>query len=100
MLSCPLTENRLLGRRTAGALLLLFVFFLPFHFHPLNETSHISQECSCYLGGLPQLASAPFLGVLLFFVPYILSVRFTSAEAPATLRIDFDSARAPPLSFL
>src|ERR1043165_6031403 len=42
-------------RRAIGALALLFVFFLPLHFH-FSITSQVVKDCSCLHGARTQLA--------------------------------------------
>jgi hypothetical protein len=42
-------------RRFVSAVILLFVFFLPFHFH-FSATAQVSKECSCVHGNRTQLA--------------------------------------------
>jgi hypothetical protein len=100
MLSCALTDKRYPGHQIIGALLLLFVFFLPLHFHPFDENRQISQECSCYLGAQPQLASAASAPVLLLFIPKGFLILVSRAEALVSLEIQSDFARAPPSALL
>jgi hypothetical protein len=47
---CPLGLQQLIG-----AALLLFVFFLPLHFH-FTVAAQVSKECSCVQGTRTQLA--------------------------------------------
>lgn len=100
MFSGTLTKKKPAGNRIIGAALLFFVFFLPLHFHALNESRQISQECSCYLGSQPQLTSAPSSAVLPFFTPNVFFILNSGAEALVSLRIHSDFARAPPFSLL
>jgi hypothetical protein len=46
-------------RRYVGAGILLFVFFLPLHFHHLAVTAQIAKECSCVHGTRTQAGLAP-----------------------------------------
>jgi hypothetical protein len=97
MLGFPPTESKFGSSQIIAALVLLFAFFLPLHFHPFDESSQISQECSCYLGGQPQLGSASFPSVLLLFAPNVFFLPISTAEPPVSLEIHSDFARAPPL---
>jgi len=99
MIGCASTRRRVFARQTVGALLLLFVFFLPLHFHRAHEDHQISHECSCYLGGQPQLGSAP-LSPILLFAPKVFLIVVGKAETPITSIVEFDAARAPPFSLL
>jgi hypothetical protein len=47
--------------RFASAGILLFVFFLPLHFHPVAATAQVTKECSCIHGTRTEagLAAAP-----------------------------------------
>jgi hypothetical protein len=47
--------TKTLKLRTISALALLFVFFLPFHFH-FSLAAKITKECSCLQGDRSQLA--------------------------------------------
>jgi hypothetical protein len=98
MLGFHPTESKFGSGQIVAALLLLFFCFLPLHFHPFDESSRISQECSCYLGGQPQLASAPSPGVLLLFTPNLFFIPIKTTETPASVEIQSDFARAPPLA--
>jgi hypothetical protein len=48
-------------RRFIGAGILLFVFFLPLHFHSVAATAQVTKECSCVHGTRTEagLAAAP-----------------------------------------
>lgn len=89
--------KRVAGRRILGALLLLFVFVLPLHFHPGDQSSQISHECSCYLGGSTHLGSAPS-SLSLLFVPEVFFIVTSRVGTPVRLVVGSDSARAPPFS--
>jgi len=99
MIGCASTRRRVFGHQTIGALLLLFVFFLPLHFHPAHEDHQISHECSCYLGGRTQLGSAP-LSPILLFAPTVFFIVVGKAEAPISSIVESASARAPPFLLL
>jgi hypothetical protein len=99
IMSRALTNKEVAGSRILGALLLLFVCFLPLHFHPADETSQISHECSCYLGLRTQLGSVPSPPALLF-APEVSFITVSRTRALVSLIIESDSARAPPFSFL
>jgi hypothetical protein len=93
-------ESRPPGPRITAALVLLLLFCLPLHFHSLNENRQISQECSCYLGGQVQLASAASAAVLSLFVPTVFLTPSATIQAPVSSEILSDFARAPPLALL
>ena len=42
-------------RRLIGAALLLAVFLLPLHLHPVNLLPQINKDCACYSGARTQL---------------------------------------------
>jgi len=42
-----------------GAAVVLFVFFLPLHFHPAAATAQAAKECTCVHGIRAQLGPAP-----------------------------------------
>ena len=46
-------------RRFIGAGMLLFVFFLALHFHPLAATAQVAKECSCVQGTRTEAGLAP-----------------------------------------
>jgi hypothetical protein len=90
-------EQKVAFRRIVGASLLLFFFFLPLHFHALDESRHISNECSCDHGTGTQLAWLPSSDILAVAPP----VFFVTPEKPKAINrssIKSSSARAPPLS--
>jgi hypothetical protein len=51
----PGMRKTLGSRRLVSALALVFVFFLPLHFH-FSITSQVTKECSCLQGMRTQLA--------------------------------------------
>jgi hypothetical protein len=64
-------------RRAVSLVALLFVFFLPLHFH-LSLTGQVAKECSCVHGTRTQLAPlvdsptlAPSLQATLFVAPRV-----------------------------
>jgi hypothetical protein len=83
--------------RVVGALVLLFVFFLPLHFHTVDDSGQISHECSCIHGTGTQLA-APAQSVVLTVVPTVLFAVATRTQAFVSLAVASDPARAPPIS--
>jgi hypothetical protein len=83
------------SRRYIGAVLFLFVFTLPLHFHPATESSQISQECGCYYGGRTQLGPMPAPVVLVPASEVVLLVAHTTKTPPAVVA-EAASARAPP----
>jgi len=84
-------------RRWIGAVLFLFVFTLPFHFHPATESSQVSQECSCYYSGRTELGPAPAAIVLApsSGVVFLVTRR---VKGPAAVAVESASARGPPRS--
>jgi hypothetical protein len=52
-------ENANQLKRYIGAAVLLFVFFLPLHFHPVAATAQAAKECTCVHGIRAQLGPAP-----------------------------------------
>jgi hypothetical protein len=88
-------QRRSKAKRCIGAILFLFIFSLPLHFHPSTESLQIGQECACHCGGLQQLGSAP--------APAILSVAFEAFFACVDKTrtsvggiVQSELARAPP----
>ena len=91
------TQGRSKVWRWIGVVLFLFFFTLPLHFHPVTGSQQISQECSCYCGGLSQLGAAPAVVVLsvadeVFFAP------LNTTEIPVEVIFKSECARAPPPS--
>jgi hypothetical protein len=89
-------KRTLIDRRVIAFLLLIFIFFLPLHFHPADETRRIDHECSCYHGVRTQLGSAPSPAILPV-APVVFFLIAAGAEAPARSVIQSDFARAPPV---
>ena len=89
--------NAVYVRRCIGALLFVFVFALPFHFHPPSDISQLTQECSCYLSGRTQLGPTPAPVTLAPFYEAIV-LPPSGAEAPALAVVHSESARSPPVA--
>jgi hypothetical protein len=82
-------------RRFIGAGMLLFVFFLPLHFHPFAAKAQVAKECSCVHGNHTDagLAAAPAL-----WIP-VLPAQPVANESLAwltNLRFQNHGIRAPP----
>ena len=76
---------------------LLFVFFLPLHFHPVAATPQAAKECTCAHGTRAQLAPAPDIGS---YAP-ILKVSLVIAQNSwfwSDEWIDLQRVRGPPAS--
>ena len=56
-ISCRKNRHHL--PRLISAAVLLFVFFLPLHFHPVAATAQAAKECTCVHGTRAQLGPAP-----------------------------------------
>jgi hypothetical protein len=97
MLGSAFMRENVAARRLVGAALLVFVFFLPLHFHAANESRQLSHECSCVHGTRTQLGSAPS-SVIAAVAPAVLFVMAERAEALVSLAVESDFARAPPIS--
>lgn len=80
--------------RLVGLGLLLFIFFLPLHFH-LSPTTLIAKECSCLQGTRTQLALAAevTLGVPLALVA---SLSIENESVWTRESSDLQKARGPP----
>ncbi|HSE86173.1 MAG TPA: hypothetical protein VLJ79_08145 [Candidatus Binatia bacterium] len=52
-------KNPNLPRRLIGGAMLLFVFFLPLHFHSAAATAQVVKECSCVHGTRIEAGPAP-----------------------------------------
>ena len=87
----------LLRCRLAGALFFIFIFFLPFHFHPITSGAELSQECSCVCGTCTQTGLGPVPLVLVLSTDFSLVV-FDTREATFNVDVEFESARGPPYS--
>ena len=97
MLRYTFMRKQVGARRLVGAALLLFVVFLPLHFHPVDESHQISHECACIHGTRTQLASTPSSAILAI-APAVFVVTAERVEALISLVVESDSARAPPVS--
>jgi hypothetical protein len=91
------TQGRSRVWRWIGVVLFFFFFALPLHVHAVTDSKQISQECSCYCGGLSQLGAAPAAVVLpvaeeVFFAP------LNTTEIPVEVIFKSECARAPPPS--
>src|SRR5258706_12774676 len=97
MLSCSFIKNSLDARRLVGAVVLLFVFFLPLHFHAADESHQLTQECSCVHGTRTQLGSAPssVIAAVALAVFFVMAER---VESLVSLAVESDFARGPPVS--
>ena len=84
-------------QRWIGVLLCLFFFTLPLHFHPVTDSQQISQECSCYCGGLSQLGAAP-AAVVLPVAEEVVFAPLNTTEIPVEVIFKSECARAPPPS--
>jgi hypothetical protein len=84
-------------RRYVGAGMLLFVFFLPLHFHPVSGSGQVAKECSCVHGTRTQAGLAPAPAV---WRPVLLaqSVASESLDWPSNGRFQNHGIRAPPLT--
>jgi hypothetical protein len=93
------TKGRSKVRRWMGTILFLFFFTLPLHIHLATDSQQITQECSCYCGGLSQLgaASAP---VVLPVAEEVFSAPRVTTEIPVEVIFKSECARAPPSSSL
>jgi hypothetical protein len=88
-------NQRLPIRRYVGAGILLCVFFLPLHFHPIAATAHVTKECSCIHGTRTEIGMAP---VQVDWTPPIRQAFYESFEPQffSSLVTRFQSIRAPP----
>jgi hypothetical protein len=92
----PEGRKKLKLRRAVSALALLFVFFIPLHFH-FSIPSQVTKECSCLQGVRTQLAptaSSPTI------VPQLCITQI--ADLPVYVWMEDESAqphvRGPPSS--
>jgi hypothetical protein len=89
-------ETRRQTCRLISAALVLFVFFLPLHFH-FNTSAKVAQECACVHGARTQLA----LSSALTTCALIITAQPVIVDASAPLAIEWSglqSVRAPPAS--
>lgn len=90
----PGMKKTLKGRQVVGALALVFVFFLPFHFH-FSVAPQVAKECSCIHGTRTQLAfhaETPSVTPPLQFVPFAAQYVFSWAGDWSKL----ENVRGPP----
>jgi hypothetical protein len=93
VLNTALQQRRQL-RRAFSAVILLFVFFLPLHFH-LSPAQQINKECSCLHGTRKQLAltdTAPTCAPVLAGI----EVAVQSISVWTDSWICLENVRAPP----
>lgn len=50
--------TRLSHRSCVGFVLLVALFFLPLHFHPVTTTAQVAKECSCFQGSRSEASPA------------------------------------------
>jgi hypothetical protein len=85
--------------RLVSAGILLFVFFLPLHFHSVAAKAHVTKECSCVHGTRTEaglaVASAAWAPVLLAQPVVIKSLDWLS-----NVRFQNHGIRAPPSQLL
>jgi hypothetical protein len=90
----PGMKKTLKGRQVVSALALVFVFFLPFHFH-FSIASQVTKECSCLQGTRAQMAltASPLAIVPQLWISQI-------ADLPVYIWLEDESAqqhvRGPP----
>lgn len=82
-------------RRYVGAGILLFVFFLPLHIHPIAATAQVAKECSCVHGIRTQAGLAPAPAA---WTPVLLAqpVASVSLDWSSYVRFQDHGIRAPP----
>jgi len=83
-------------RRFVSAGILLFVFFLPLHFHSVAATAQVAKECSCLHGSRTEsgLSPAPAVCAPLLTAQPIASEIF---DCFSTVRFQIHGIRAPPI---
>jgi hypothetical protein len=87
-------ETRRQTCRLVGAVLLLFVFFLPLHFH-FNTSAKVAQECACVQGARAQLAPAPALTT--FALTITAQPVIVESNVPQSVEwLALQCVRAPP----
>jgi hypothetical protein len=84
-------------RRLVSALALIFVFFLPLHFHPAAGTANVTHECACLHGartqtGVVAVLAEPPAWLLQLFRPIPLQ-----SWPVSQVVIGIVSIRAPPV---
>ncbi|HJU61203.1 MAG TPA: hypothetical protein VJ864_04095 [Candidatus Binatia bacterium] len=91
----PRMKNPDALRRFVSAGMLLFVFFLPLHFHPVVTTAQVTKECSCVHGNRTDagLAAVPVL-----WIPVLPAQPLAdgSLAGLTNLRFQNHGIRAPP----
>ena len=97
MLRYTFIRKQVGARRLVGVALLLFVVFLPLHFHAVDESRQLTHECSCVHGTRTQLGSAPS-SVMAAVAPAVFFVMAERVESLVSLAVESDFARAPPVS--
>jgi len=82
-------------RRFVSAGILLFVFFLPLHFHSVAATAHVAKECSCIHGKRTEMGMAP---VQVDWAPPIRQVFYEPFELQLSSHVvtSLQLIRAPP----
>jgi hypothetical protein len=81
-------------RRLVSALALIFVFFLPLHFH-LSLGAQLNKECSCLQGARTQLAPSAAVQTI---IPHFPAVPIASPRPRAWTggAISHQHVRGPP----
>ena len=84
-------------RRFVSAGILLFVFFLPLHFHPAAATAQVAKECSCLHGSRTEsgLSPTPAGWTPLLTAQPVASEIF---DCFSYVRFQTHGIRAPPLT--
>jgi len=92
----PSTKQSTASRRVISAGVLLFVFFLPLHFH-FNSSAKVTQECACVQGTRTQLAPIFELPI---YVPFITAQPvIVESDVPRSVEwLGLQCVRAPPAS--
>jgi hypothetical protein len=90
-------KNPLHLRRFFGAAMVLFVFFVPFHFHHGDAPVQLAKECSCVHGTRIEagLASAPA-----GWIPVLTErpVQSGAFDCSSIVQFKTHGIRAPPLT--
>ena len=80
-------------------LLLLSVFFLPLHYHPLGTAAQITKDCSCVHGTRTEVGlTSASVGSTLVFTTFRLTGDIQ--DSTGSLLIASGHIRAPPLAVL
>jgi hypothetical protein len=82
-------------RRFVSAGILLFVFFLPLHFHSVAAKAQVTKECSCVHGTRTEagLAATPFNWIPVLAAETVASEFF---DCLSYVRFQKHGIRAPP----